>query len=92
MELISVGGTSITYRQILVNELDNRELATFYYKMVYVNAKTRRPEPLPSWFRDKSRPLQGKTEGQAKVLINSGKPVPKGAFQVGLRVTVVSLI
>ena len=37
IQLINLGETSVSIRQVLTNTLDGREIATFYCKLVYVD-------------------------------------------------------
>ncbi|GFO31774.1 hypothetical protein PoB_005827900 [Plakobranchus ocellatus] len=82
LELINVGQTSLTIRQVLVNKLDSKEIATFYGKLVYVDKLARRPTALPYWHREKFGHLKKEMDGQAKIMVDSKKVVPEGAFQV----------
>ncbi|KAK3797365.1 hypothetical protein RRG08_045723 [Elysia crispata] len=82
LETINLGQTSVTLRQVLINKLDNKELATFYLKMVLVDRISRRPTTLPSWYQEKFKDVKGRVGDQAKFLLNSQLVVPEGAFQV----------
>ncbi|KAK7489487.1 hypothetical protein BaRGS_00019286 [Batillaria attramentaria] len=53
VELQDVGKTSATLFCRLVNKLDNKTLATYRGKLVYVNRSTRRPVAFPDWFQQK---------------------------------------
>ncbi|BFZ06375.1 hypothetical protein BsWGS_09414 [Bradybaena similaris] len=46
-ELVAIGQTSFTIREILINLIDNKELASFICKLVYIDRKTRRPQSFP---------------------------------------------
>ncbi|RUS90068.1 hypothetical protein EGW08_002181 [Elysia chlorotica] len=81
LEVINVGQSSLTFRQVLINKLDNKELATFYMKMVLVDLHTKRPIARPQWHQEKFRHLQGSQDDRVKVLLNAKLAVPEGAFQ-----------
>ncbi|GFR65087.1 hypothetical protein ElyMa_003647300 [Elysia marginata] len=81
IEVINVGKSSLTFRQVLINKLDNKELATHYLKVVVVDKVTRRPKAVPSWHRDKYRHVEATLDKRAEFVINTELNVPGGAFQ-----------
>ncbi|KAK7489446.1 hypothetical protein BaRGS_00019245 [Batillaria attramentaria] len=84
-ELEDIGKTSATLFCRLVNKLDNKTLATYRLKMVYVDQTTRRPAPFPDWFQQKYN--SGKKQNvKPFVLPKSAPQVPVSAFTY--RVTV----
>ncbi|XP_059179111.1 uncharacterized protein LOC131958231 [Physella acuta] len=79
VELINVGQSSITIREVLVNLLDNKEIATFYGKFVYVDKMTKRSQVLPHWHRLKYQ----KAESDDKMQFDSSlKSAPDNAYRV----------
>ncbi|XP_005109100.1 uncharacterized protein LOC101860848 [Aplysia californica] len=58
IELINQGETSLTFREILINTLDGKEIATFYGKLVYVDKSAKRSQVLPYWHRMKYRSVE----------------------------------
>jgi len=79
IELINLGETSVTLREVLTNTLDGKEIATFYGKMVYINKLAKKSQVLPYWHRMKYRSV----ETPHRVRIDQTQSqVPQGAFRV----------
>uniref|UniRef100_A0A0B6ZJ21 Uncharacterized protein n=1 Tax=Arion vulgaris TaxID=1028688 RepID=A0A0B6ZJ21_9EUPU len=77
VELINLGQTSLTVRQVLTNLLDQKEIATFYGKLVYVDRNTKRSQVLPNWHRLKYQSV----ESQDRVRLETSMPrIPDNAF------------
>ncbi|BFZ22611.1 hypothetical protein BsWGS_25650 [Bradybaena similaris] len=77
VELINVGQTSLTIREVLTNLLDQKEIATFYGKLVYVDSKAKKSQVLPYWHRMKYRNV----ESTDRVRLETSKPrIPEHAF------------
>lgn len=84
IELINRGDTSLTIRQILVNTLDGKEIASFYGKLVYVDKTAKKAQVLPYWHRMKYRSV----ESPDRVRIDSTlTQVPQDACRVKTLVT-----
>ncbi|CAL1547718.1 unnamed protein product [Lymnaea stagnalis] len=79
IELINVGQTSMTIREVLTNLLDNKEIATFYGTVVYVDKLAKRSQPLPYWHRTK---YQGAASSEKVQLDSSVTKAPDKAFKV----------
>jgi len=58
IQLINLGETSVSIRQVLTNTLDGREIATFYCKLVYVDKLAKSSQVLPYWHRLKYRSVE----------------------------------
>ncbi|CAG5125069.1 unnamed protein product [Candidula unifasciata] len=48
-ELINLGQKSIAFKEVIINLLDNKQLASYTGKLVYIDRKTKRPKNYPSW-------------------------------------------
>lgn len=81
LEVINMGKSSMTFRQVLINKLDNKELATYYMKMVVVDKVTRRPAALPSWHRERFHHLDATLDKKAEFVLDTDTAVPESAFQ-----------
>uniref|UniRef100_A0A0B7A1V0 Uncharacterized protein n=1 Tax=Arion vulgaris TaxID=1028688 RepID=A0A0B7A1V0_9EUPU len=77
IELVSIGQTSFTVRQVLFNTIDHKELASFIGKLVFVDTKTKRPQAFPSWHNIKYSTLQSQDTFKVDVPVTS---VPDYAF------------
>ena len=79
IELINLGETSVTLREVLTNTLDGKEIATFYGKMVYINKLAKKSQVLPYWHRMKYCSV----ETPHRVRIDQTQSqVPEDAFRV----------
>lgn len=56
IHLSHVGNTSWNTISILTDENSGKVLATFRRKMVFINEVTRKPKPLPDWWKSKYAP------------------------------------
>ncbi|KAK0055866.1 hypothetical protein Bpfe_014735 [Biomphalaria pfeifferi] len=84
IELINVGQTSITVREVLINLLDGKEIATFYGKLVYVDRITKKSQALPEWYRRKYEAAKSSRIVKFETAVPA---IPQNRHQVSVTVT-----